>query len=115
MKQRLVVMNGQRILQSEHEGVWKNQKVDKAGELKPGIYNIYMAEKADKSKRYDGVIVHTDNDNVYQKIDKKFVMHSRKDFDIVTVIGSAKSINYNGQGKAVVSAEAVTLSRGRSR
>jgi hypothetical protein len=83
--------------------------------LKPGIYNIYMAEKADKSKRYDGVVVHTDNDNVYQKIDKKFVMHSRKDFDMVPVMGSAKSISYNDQGKAVVSTEAVTLSRGRSR
>lgn len=115
MKQRLVVMNGQRILQSEHEGAWKNQKVDKAGELKPGIYNIYMAEKADKSKQYDGVVVHTDNDNVYQKIDKKFVMHSRQDFDIAPVMGSAKSISYNNQGKAVISAEAATLSRGRSR
>ena len=115
MKQRLVVMNGQRILQSEHEGAWKNQKVDKAGELKPGIYNIYMAEKADKSKRYDGVVVHTDNDNVYQKIDKKFVMHPRKDFDMAPAMGSAKSISYNNQGKAVVSAEAVKLSRGRSR
>ncbi|WP_036254363.1 IncP plasmid survival protein KfrB [Methylobacter sp. BBA5.1] len=115
MKQRLVVMNGQRILQSEHEGVWKNQKVDKAGELKPGIYNIYMAEKAEKSKRYDGIVVHTDNDNVYQKTDKKFVMYSRQDFDIVPSIGSAKSISYNDQGKAVVSAEAVKLSRGRSR
>jgi hypothetical protein len=115
MKQRLVVMNGQRILQSEYEGVWKNQKVDKAGELKPGIYNIYIAEKADKSKRYDGVVVHTDNDNVYQKIDKKFIMHSRKDFDILPVMGSAKSISYNDQGKVVVSAEAVTFSRGRSR
>jgi len=115
MKQRLVVMNGQRILQSEHEGVWKNQKVDKAGELKPGIYNIYMAEKADKSKRYDGVVVHMDNDNVYQKIDKKFVMHSRQDFDIAPITGSAKSISYNNQGRAVVSTEAATLSRGHSR
>jgi hypothetical protein len=115
MKQRLLVMNGQRILQGEHEGAWTNQKVDKAGELKPGIYNIYMAEKADKSKRYDGVVVHTDNDNVYQQIDKKFVMHSRHDFDLVPAMGSAKSISYNDQGKAVVSAEAVTLSRGRSR
>jgi hypothetical protein len=115
MKQRLVVMNGQRILQSEHEGVWKNQKVDKAGELKPGIYNIYVAEKADKAKRYDGVVVHTDNDNVYQKIDKKFIMHSRKDFDILPVMGSAKSISYNNQGRAVILTEAATLSRGRSR
>jgi 2',3'-cyclic-nucleotide 2'-phosphodiesterase (5'-nucleotidase family) len=115
MKQRLLVMNGQRIVQEEIEGAWANQKVDKAGALKPGIYNIYTADKADKSKRYDGVVVHTDNNNVYQQIDKKFVMHSRQDFDAVPIIGSAKSISYNEQGKAVVSAEAVKLSRGRSR
>lgn len=115
MKQRLLVMNGQRIVQEEIEGAWANQKVDKAGALKPGIYNIYTADKADKSKRYDGVVVHTDNNNVYQQIDKKFIMHSRQDFDTAPTIGSAKSISYNDQGKAVVSAEAVRLSRGRSR
>jgi len=115
MKQRLLVMNGQRIVQEEIEGVWTNQKVDKAGALKPGIYNIYTADKADKSKQYDGVIVHTDNNNVYQQINKKFAMHSRQDFDTVPIIGSAKSISYNEQGKAVVSTEAVKLSRGLSR
>ena len=35
MKQRLLVMNGQRIVQAEQEGAWANQKVDKAGALKP--------------------------------------------------------------------------------
>jgi hypothetical protein len=30
MKQRLLVMNGQRIVQAEQEGAWANQKVDKA-------------------------------------------------------------------------------------
>jgi len=115
MKQRLLVMNGQRILQGESDGAWTNQKVDKAGNLKPGIYNIYTAEKVDKSQRYDGVIVYADKNSVYQQIDKKFVMHSRQDFDIVPYYGSAKSISYNDHGKAVVSSETAKLSRGRSR
>ena len=50
MKQRLLVMNGQRIVQAEQEGAWANQKVDKAGALKPGMYNLYMAQQADKKQ-----------------------------------------------------------------
>ena len=115
MKQRLLVMNGQRIVQSEQGGAWTNQKVDKAGELKPGIYNLYMAQQADKSQRHEGVIVHADSSSVFQHVGKHFVMHSRSDFENVPDIGSAKSISYDAQGKANVSAEAVKLSRGRSR
>ena len=115
MKQRLLVMNGQRILQSEQEGAWTNQKVDKAGALKPGIYNLYLAEQADKTKRYDGVIVHVDSSHIYQQIEKKFVLHSRNDFDTVPAIGNVKSVSYNDKGRAVVSSEAVKISRGRSR
>lgn len=115
MKQRLLVMNGQRIVQSEQGGAWTNQKVDKAGELKPGIYNLYTSQPADKSQRHEGVIVHADSNSVFQQVGKQFVMHSRSDFDKVPDIGSAKSISYDAQGKANVSAEAVKLSRGRSR
>ena len=115
MKQRLLVMNGQRIVQAEQAGAWINQKVDKAGALNPGIYNLYMAQVADKKQTHAGVIVHADNNQVYQKVGKSFVMHARTDFDKVPEIGSAKSISYNAQGKATVAAEAPKLTRGRSR
>ncbi|EHW7386092.1 conjugal transfer protein TraO [Escherichia coli] len=115
MKHRLLVMNGQRIVQTESSGAWTNQKVDKAGTLKPGIYNIHTAQKADKSQSHDGTIVHADSNNIYQQVGKNFVMHARSDFDKVPEIGSAKSISYDAQGKANVSAESVKLSRGRSR
>jgi len=107
MKQRLLVMNGQRIVQTEKEGAWANQKVDKAGALKPGMYNLYMAQQVEKKHVHVGVIVYADNDRVYQKIGKNFVMHARKDFDKVPEIGSAKSIGYSAQGKAVVADEAL--------
>jgi len=103
MKQRLLVMNGQRIVQTDQNGSWANQKVDKAGSLKPGIYNLYMAKKVDKSQRNDGVIAHIDNDKIYQKVGKNFTTHSKSDFDIVPDIGSAKSISYSSKGKALVS------------
>ncbi|EMJ7039721.1 MULTISPECIES: IncP plasmid survival protein KfrB [Pseudomonadota] len=115
MKHRLLVMNGQRIVQTENQGAWTNQKVDKAGALKPGIYNIYMAQKAEKSQRHDGTIVHADSGSIYQQVGKNFVMHARSDFDKVPEIGSAKSITYDANGKAQVSAENVKLSRGRTR
>jgi len=114
MKERLLVMNGQRIVQAEKDGAWTNQKVDKAGALKPGIYNLYMAQVADKKQTYDGMIVHADVAGVYQQTGRNFVLHDRSDFDKVPEIGSAKSISYNVQGKAAVAAEAPKLTRGRS-
>ena len=115
MKQRLLVMNGRRIVQAEQEGAWANQKVDKAGALKPGIYNLYMAQSADKSKQHDGMIVHADKSLVYQQVGKNFVTHARSDFNRAPEIGSTISISYNAQDKAIVSAEAPKITRGRSR
>lgn len=114
-KERLLVMNGQRIVQTEKDGAWTNQKVEKAGALKPGIYNLYIGQAADKKQTYSGVIVHADAEKVYQQTGKNFVQHARADFDKVPEIGAAKSISYNAQGKAAVTAEVQKLVRGRSR
>lgn len=115
MKHRLLVMNGQRIVQTESAGAWTNQKVDKAGALKPGIYNIHLAQPANKAETSVGAIVHADSSHVYQQVGKSFVMHARSDFDKVPEIGVAKSISYDAQGKANVSADSIKQSRGRSR
>jgi hypothetical protein len=40
------------------------KKWTKPALLKPGIYNLYLAEQADKTKRYDGVIVHVDSNHI---------------------------------------------------
>ncbi|MDF7677073.1 conjugal transfer protein TraO [Neisseriaceae bacterium ESL0693] len=115
MKKRLLVMNGQRIVQTEKAGEWTNNKVDKARTLKPGIYNLYLAKEVDKAQSYEGLIVHSDSKNVYQQIGKNFVMHEKQNFDKLPDIGVLKSISYDAQGKAVVSAVSLNLSRGRSR
>ena len=114
MKQRLLVMNGQKITQAEQGGVWKSEKVDKAGAIKPGIYNLSSAQKVDKSQRSEGMVIHSDGDSVYQQVGKKMVVHDKKDFDIVPNVGELKSIQYGSQGKAEVS-EGVNLGRSRSR
>jgi KfrB protein len=103
MKIRLIVMNGQRIIQREEEGKWQNHKVEKAGAIKPGIYNIYLATPAEKRKTYEGMIVHTEDGAVYQQVGRGFVMHSRNDLDAVPVIGGAYRIEH-GANKATVAA-----------
>ena len=114
MKSRLLVMNGQRIVQTEKAGEWANAKVEKAGAVKPGIYNLYLATPADPAKTHDGVVIHADQEKVFQQVGKSFVQHERAAFDKIPEIGVSASITYAG-GKAVVAASSAKLSRGISR
>ena len=114
MKHRLLVMNGQRITQINQDGVWRNIKVDKAGPLKPGIYNLYIAQKVDKAKRYDSMVVYADGNNVYQQVGKSIVMHARSDFDRVPEVGLPKCISYDDHGNAVVTTGAISPRQKRS-
>lgn len=113
MKQRLLVMNGQRILQAAQGSEWSNQKVDKAGELKPGIYNLSGATKADRSKSHTGPILHADAATVYQGDARSIVTHDRGDFGKVPEVGSTKTISYDKAGKAIVSEPVQGQTRGR--
>ncbi|MEF3077120.1 KfrB domain-containing protein [Methylobacter sp. Wu1] len=104
-KQRLIVMNGCRLLQNEmSDGQWKNEKVDKARGIKPGIYKLYLAIKADKAKAFSGIIVHVDDQGVYQQIGKEIIVkHDRAAFFIrAPDIGQVETISYDNQGKASV-------------
>lgn len=115
MKERLLVMNGQKILQNEVSGKWENAKVDKApSTLKPAIYNIYSATLPDKAKAYSGIVVHVDKENVYQQVGKVFVKHKLADFENAPIIGETKSISYDSTSRAVV-AKTIKLARGLSR
>ena len=114
MKYRLLVMNGQRIVQTEQGGQWQNDKVDKAGLVKPGIYNIHLADQADKSQTYQGTIIHADRESVYQQVGKQFVRHDRKDFGKVPELGSSSNVHYE-QGKAVAEAASQRLARSLAR
>ena len=116
MKHRVLVMNGQRIVQNEQApGAWHTARVDKAGLLKPGIYNIYAATTVDKSKAHEGAIVHADKDVIYQQIGRQFVKHDRTDFDKIPEIGSVKSITYAKTGYAQVAAASENLGKKLSR
>jgi hypothetical protein len=103
IKIRLIVMNGQRIIQRDEQGKWQNHKVEKAGPLKPGIYNVYLATPAERHKTYEGVIVHTEDSAVYQQVGRGFVMHARKDLDNTPAIGGTYRIEHRAS-KATVAA-----------
>jgi len=112
-KQRLLVMNGQRLVQSEQGGQWHTNKVEKAGMIKPGIYNIHLSAQADKIKTYDGVILYADRNNVYQQVGKSFVKHERTAFDKAPEMGSHSCIKYDND-QALVSPSSIKLGRGLS-
>jgi len=111
MKQRLLVMNGQKLVQSEQGGQWNTDKVEKAGAVRPGIYAIHLASPADKARSHDGVVLHADKGHVYQQVGKHFVKHDRGDFDKLPDIGANVSVKYHA-GLAVVSASSLKLGRG---
>lgn len=110
MKQRLLVMNGQKLLQSEHAGQWQVDKVEKAGAIRPGIYNIYLATPADPASAHIGVVLHADTEFVYQHVGKAFVRHDRASFDQVPGLGAQVRIRYQDH-QAIVTATTVKLGR----
>jgi hypothetical protein len=97
LKQRLLVLNGYRLLQCENAGQWEVSKVEKAGALKPGIYNIYLATPADKAKTHAGIVLYADNDFVYQQIGKTFVRHDRTGFQKLPSSGTGAKIRYENE------------------
>ena len=114
MKHRLLVMNGQCSMQQEDQGQWRNVKVEKARGVKPGIYNIYTANPADKTNAYSGVILYTDKSTVYQQVGKgQYVTHDRADFTKLPETGETRSISYSTEGKAVVSEAALGQKQAR--
>jgi len=112
MKQRILVMNGQRIVQSDFDQQWVTSKVDKAGQIKPGIYDISQASPANKENTYSGVVLHADQEYVYQQVGKACIRHSAHDFPKSPSIGTEVAIRYDSQH---ASAEKIELQHKRSR
>lgn len=114
MRRRLLVMNGQRVLQSEQGGQWQVDKVERAAALKPGIYNLYLAMPADRAKVHEGLILHVDQEHVFQQVGKAYVAHDRTAFYRLPEVGQAKRIGYDG-AKAIVADASLAKARKLSR
>lgn len=104
-------MNGQRILQNRSGEEWVTAKVSKAGQIKPGVYNLASAVAAEPDKIYDGAILHADASHVYQQTGKSVVRHDASRFAVHPEIGSQVALQDNGASIRAVQAEA---KRGRA-
>ena len=98
-KLRMIVMNGQKILQTQNNNEWETvgtiKKVDEG--IKPGVYNIYLAKTPVDKKQYEGQIIYIDKENAvfYQQVKKDFIVHQLNAVDGKPVAGKDVVIAYD--------------------
>ena len=100
-KQRMIVMNGQKILQVQVNDVWETTGTIKKAEegIKPGIYNIYLAKTPSDKNQYEGKVLYIDRENAvfYQQIKKEYILHQLNAMDGKPVAGKDVLIKYDGE------------------
>lgn len=118
-QKRVVVMNGQRLLQeAKAPGQWNVAKVDKAGAIKPGVYNLANAKPPENGKKYTGAIIQSGREGVYQQSLGGIIKHSTAGFSKLPEAGTLKEISYSQVGKLTASdvqPQLKTQTRSRSR
>ncbi len=98
-KLRMIVMNGQKILQTQNNNQWETfgtiKKVDEG--IGPGIYNIYLAKTPVDKNQYEGQIIHIDKENAvfYQQVNKDFIVHQLNAVDNKPIAGKNVAIQYD--------------------
>lgn len=113
-RERLLVMNGSRILQGEAgANDWQNVKVTPGAEgLKPGFYNLFTAQRPEANGQYQGQVVHADKSKVYQQVGKTMVAHEAGAFKQPPVIGKAYAVAYSNGNATVNDGQSQARSRG---
>ncbi|SDU18394.1 KfrB domain-containing protein [Nitrosomonas ureae] len=100
-KLRMIVMNGQKILQTKNNNEWETMgTIKKADEgIKPGVYNIYLATAPVDKNQYQGQIIYIDKENsvFYQQVKKDFIVHQLNAIDGKPVAGKDVAITYDGE------------------
>ncbi|MCP5246212.1 MAG: conjugal transfer protein TraO [Burkholderiales bacterium] len=98
---RMIVMNGQRIIQALINNEWETTGTIKKVEegIKPGIYNIYLAKTPEDKKQYEGKILYIDKENevFYQQTGKDFIVHQLNAINGKPIAGKDVAIEYDGQ------------------
>ncbi len=100
-KQRLIILNGYKILQNFDNNGWKTTGlVKKAAEgLKPGIYNLFNAVDAKTCNIvYEGLILYIDKKQgiVYQQQpNKALIAHKLNSFDHMPYVGKYITFQYD--------------------
>tara|TARA_R110002073_G_scaffold332871_1_gene519556 strand:+ start:2738 stop:3109 length:372 start_codon:yes stop_codon:yes gene_type:complete len=114
-KQRIIVMNGQKILQTQNNNEWETTGAIKKAEegIKPGVYNIYLAKEPSDKNQYEGTILLIDKDNgvFYQQIKKDFIVHQLKAVDIKPVAGKDVVVRYDEKKVTLTQMGALKMKR----
>lgn len=110
MKIRILVMNGQRLIQFEHGTEWTTERVEAANGVKPGIYNIHSAVMVDKAKSHDGPVIFADKEHIYQKVGSSLVKHRIEDFEKLPEIGDNTIVKYD-DAKAIAAKSSIKHGR----
>jgi len=100
-KQRIIVMNGRKILQTQINNEWEATGTIKKVEegVRPGIYNIYLAKAPSDKNQYEGKILHVDKESAvfYQLVKKDFIVHRLSAVDVKPVAGKDLVVKYDGE------------------
>jgi len=110
-KLRIVVMNGQKIIQALVNNEWETTGTIKKAEegIKPGIYNIYLAKIPEDKKQYEGKILYVDKENevFYQQTGKDFIVHRLNMVNGKPVAGNDVVVEYEGERAHLTQADAL--------
>ena len=105
-KLRMIVMNGQKILQTQNNNEWETvgtiKKVEEG--IKPGVYNIYLAKTPVDKNQYEGQIIHIDKENAvfYQQVNKDYIVHQLNAVNGKPVAGKDVEIQYDGEKATLI-------------
>lgn len=98
VNERLVVSNGSKRIERQHDSGWIASNVESAGNLQKGVYNLHQAQAAkanDPKVTYAGTVIHADKRHVFQDHgDKGITRHNRNAFQEVPEIGRHTNIHY---------------------
>ena len=114
-KLRMIVMNGQKILQTQNNNEWETtgtiKKVDEG--IKPGVYNIYLATAPVDKNQYQGQIIYIDKENsvFYQQVKKDFIVHQLNAVDGKPIAGKDVVIAYDEEKATLTLMDTLKIKR----
>lgn len=114
-RRRLVVLNGHKVLQANDGDDWNNVRVEKAGGLRPGLYNLTGAQIADKTASHAGALLTAVDGLLYQATAAGVIAHALADFDQPPPAGGSGTITYSADARASFAQSEPTPVKKRSR
>jgi len=114
-KQRIIVMNGRKILQTQINNEWETTGTIKKVEdgIRPGVYNIYLSKAPSDKNKYEGKILLVDKDNgvFYQQTKMDFIVHQSNAVDEKVVAGMDVVVGYDGEKAALTQIDTLKKKR----